>query len=166
MADMLVRLYDLPDLDVRREKLERRGVFIRPPNAWEKPLLLGWVRVHFGAAWTAECETAFTTRPPTCFIAIESDALIGFACYDCTRLNFFGPTGVADAARGKGVGTVLLLACLHAMRGNGYAYAIVGGLGPAEFYAKAVGATPIEDSTPGIYDFRLMRQAPGPDSAA
>ena len=36
MADMLVRLYDLPDLDVRREKLERRGVFIRPPNAWEK----------------------------------------------------------------------------------------------------------------------------------
>jgi hypothetical protein len=30
-------------------------------------------------------------------------------------------------------------------------YAIIGGVGPAEFYAKAVGAVPIEGSTPGIY---------------
>jgi len=166
MADMLVRLYDLPDLGVRQERLEHLGVLIRPPNVWEKPLLLEWVRVRFGAAWTAECETAFSTRPPTCFIAIQSDAPIGFACYDCTRLNFFGPTGVAEAARGKGVGTALLLACLHAMRANGYAYAIIGGLGPSEFYAKAVGATPIEASTPGIYDFRLLHEAGGPDPAA
>ena len=31
---------------------------------------------------------------------------------------------------------------LAAMREDGYAYAIIGGPGPAEFYAKAVGATP------------------------
>ena len=28
---------------------------------------------------------------------------------------------------------------------------IIGGVGPAEFYAKIVGATIIEDSTPGMY---------------
>jgi GNAT superfamily N-acetyltransferase len=156
MADMLVRLYDLPDLDARRRKLEPLGITIRRPNVWEKPLLLEWIRLHFGAAWTAECDTAFSTRPATCFIAIANQALVGFACYDCTRLNFFGPTGVAEAARGKGIGTALLLACLQAMSANGYAYAIIGGLGPTEFYARAVGATPIEGSTPGIYDFRLL----------
>ena len=32
-----------------------------------------------------------------------------------------------------------------------YAYAIMGAVRPAEFYAKAVGAVPIPGSTPGIY---------------
>jgi GNAT superfamily N-acetyltransferase len=97
-------------------------------------------------------------NPPSCFIGIEKDALIGFACYDCTRKNFFGPTGVTETSRGKGVGLALLLSCLHAMRDNGYAYAIIGGVGPAEYYAKAVGATLIEGSSPGIYDFALLRK--------
>jgi hypothetical protein len=37
------------------------------------------------------------------------------------------------------------------MRDAGYAYAIVGGVGPADFYARVAGATPIDGSTPGIY---------------
>jgi hypothetical protein len=47
------------------------------------------------------------------------------------------------------------LACLQAMRAEGYAYAIIGGVGPAEFYAKTVGAVEIEGSTPGIYRGQL-----------
>ena len=43
------------------------------------------------------------------------------------------------------------------MRDDGYAYAIIGGVGPAEYYAKTVGATLIEGSSPGIYDFGLHR---------
>jgi len=43
----------------------------------------------------------------------------------------------------------LLLSCLHAMRDNGYAYAIIAGVGPAEYYSKTVGATLIEGSSPG-----------------
>jgi predicted N-acetyltransferase YhbS len=54
------------------------------------------------------------------------------------------------------VGRALLLACLHAMRERGYAYAVIGGVGPAEYYRRAVGATAIEGSTPGIYDFGLV----------
>jgi len=34
---------------------------------------------------------------------------------------------------------------------EGYAYAIIGGVGPAEFYSKIVGATLIDNSVPGIY---------------
>lgn len=152
MTDMLVRLYELPDLCDYIKKMEQIRVRIRRPNVWEKPLLLDWVKEYFSLSWALECETAFAVRPPSCFIAVKDDVLIGFSCYDCTRLNFFGPTGVADYARGKGVGTMLLLSCLNAMKDGGYAYGIIGGIGPAEFYAKAVGAIIIEGSSPGIYE--------------
>ncbi len=153
MADMLVKLYALPDLD---EALKRvSGVTVRRPNPREKTVLLEWVRTHFTTAWAAECEAAFAVNPPACFVAIER-GVIGFACHDCTRRNFFGPTGVLSEQRGRGVGRALLLACLHAMRARGYAYAIIGGVGPAEYYARVVGAVPIEGSTPGIYDFGLI----------
>jgi hypothetical protein len=58
----------------------------------------------------------------------------------------------------------LLLSCLRAMRDDGYAYAIIGGVGPAQYYARTVGATLIEGSSPGVYDFRLTRKAHAPDS--
>jgi hypothetical protein len=156
MTDMLVRLYEIPDLSGCTEKTEKIGVRVRRPNVWEKPVLLEWVKAQFSLSWALECETAFAVRPPSCFIAVKDDALIGFACYDCTRLNFFGPTGVAGNAGGKGVGTMLLLSCLHAMKDAGYAYAVIGGVGPAGYYAKAVGAMAIEGSSPGIYDFGLI----------
>jgi hypothetical protein len=38
------------------------------------------------------------------------------------------------------------------MKLKGYAYAIIGAVGPAEFYEKAVGAIKIENSWPGIYN--------------
>jgi hypothetical protein len=155
MTDMLVRLYEIPNLSAHSERMEKIGVRVRRPNVWEKPMLLDWVNAHFSLSWALECETAFAARPPSCFIAVKDDVLIGFACYDCTRLNFFGPTGVADSGRGQGVGTMLLLSCLHAMRDSGYAYAIIGGIGPAGFYAQSVGAMTIEGSSPGIYDFSL-----------
>jgi GNAT superfamily N-acetyltransferase len=161
MPDMLVKLYGLPDLHEQLKIAERQGFLVRRPNPWEKAILIDWVSRQFSRAWALECETAFAAIPPGCFIAVQNDSLIGFACHDCTRRNFFGPTGVAENARGKGVGLALLLACLHAMRDTGYAYAIIGGVGPAEYYAKTVGATLIEGSSPGIYDFGLLRRMPG-----
>ena len=165
MPDMLVKLYELPDLHETLSRTKGIGVETRRPNPWEKFILSKWVDSTFSSAWALECETAFAATPASCYIAVEKDTLIGFACFDCTRRNFFGPTGVAEAARGKGVGLSLLLACLHAMRDDGYAYAIIGGVGPAEYYAKTVGAILIEGSSPGIYDFGLLRKTLAPDSA-
>jgi predicted N-acetyltransferase YhbS len=89
--------------------------------------------------------------PATCFIALRDGNVVGFACYDVTARNFFGPEGVDASMRGKGIGRALLLSALHAQRVAGYAYAIIGGVGPTAFYEKCVGATSIEGSTPGIY---------------
>ena len=41
------------------------------------------------------------------------------------------------------------------MRNDGYAYAIIGGAGPVEYYTKALDAQVIDKSTPGIYANRL-----------
>jgi predicted N-acetyltransferase YhbS len=63
--------------------------------------------------------------------------------------------GVAESHRGRDIGRVLTLCSLNAMAQMGYAYAIIGGVGPAEFYTKVAGAREIEGSSPGIYGDRL-----------
>lgn len=150
MHDMLVRLYALPPLEPALDALAQRGITVQRAIAPQKPAVIGWVRERFPSS-VAEVETAFAHVPATCFVALRESTLVGFACYDVTARNFFGPEGVDATARGKGIGRALLLSALHAQRAQGYAYSIIGGVGPAGFYAKTVGAVPIEGSTPGIY---------------
>lgn len=151
MTDMLVKLYDLPALDPFLERARAAGVDIRRALPPEKHYILAWIRAHFGEAWVSEADVACNAKPPTCFVAVRDGALVGFGCYDATGLGLFGPTGVGEAARGGGIGAALLVACLHAMAARGYFYAVIGGVGPKEFYAKTVGAVEIPDSTPGPY---------------
>ena len=146
-----MRLYDLPDHMDLMGRLAQEGIEIRRPLAAEKSLTIEWVARRFGSGWASEADVSFGYQPVTCFIAIADRRVIGFACYDSCYRNFFGPTGVAEEYRGRGVGKALLFACLNAMRDQGYAYAIIGGVGPADFYAKACGAELIAGSDPGIY---------------
>ena len=97
-----------------------------------------------------------------CFIALRGPQIVGFACHDATARNFFGPEAVVADERGRGIGRALLLSALHAQREQGYAYAIIGGVGPAAFYAKCVGAVAIAGSDPGIYGGMLRA---GPDTS-
>ncbi|MCF7855828.1 MAG: GNAT family N-acetyltransferase [Candidatus Pacebacteria bacterium] len=160
MPDMLVKLYELPAVSPLVKELEGRGILIRQVMPYEKHQVTEWVRRTFGEGWGSECDVAFSNHPISCFIATEVGCVVGFACYDSTCMNFFGPTGVAENKRGQGIGKALFLACLHAMKAKGFAYAIIGGAGPTEFYAKAVGATIIEGSVPGIYRDQLKSSAP------
>ena len=151
MPDMLVKLYDLAPLPPLGAELVSRGIDIRRALSPEKHLVIDWVRRTFGEHWGSECEASFAGRPVSCFIATEEGQVVGFACYEATCRDFFGPTGVATDRRGLGIGKALLLACLDAMRADGYAYAIIGGAGPIDFYQRVCGAIPIEGSQPGIY---------------
>jgi ribosomal protein S18 acetylase RimI-like enzyme len=132
---------------------------VRAARAYEKHQVLAWVGRTFGSGWASECDVAFSNHPISCFLAIEHHTIVGFACYESTWKNFFGPLGVAANARRRGIGTALLLVCLHAMAAHGYAYAIIGGAGTLTFYTKTVGAIPIKGSEPGVYRDRL--QEPG-----
>ena len=159
MHDMLVRLYALPDLGPELADCASAQVTVRRALTAEKATVTTWARTHFPNS-VAEVESAFCRLPVSCFIATRDRQILGFACYDATAPNFFGPEGVAENARGQGIGKALLLAALHAQRAQGYAYAIIGGVGPAAFYAKVVGAVDIADSTPGIYADMLPRNIP------
>jgi len=159
MQDMLVRLYDLPDHSGIISSLRKDGITIRRALAAEKSIVIDWVTQHFGTGWASETEVSFSYQPVACFIATENAKIVGFGCYDSAYRNFFGPTGVEETLRGKGIGKALLLECLLAMKAQGYAYGIIGGVGPALFYEKAVGAVLIEGSNPGIYE-GIMSEIP------
>jgi len=166
MVDMLVKLYNLPDLGPILETLKKQRIEIRRAIPSQKKVVVEWVHQNYPGIWEGETEAAMENRPVTCFIAVEKpenpvlsedpylqppELMVGFACYDVAALGMFGPTGVREDYQGRGIGKGLLVATLKAMLDQGYAYAQIGWIGPGEFYAKVVGATIIEDSAPGPF---------------
>lgn len=147
MADLLVKLYDLK----LPERPVAEGVVVRRAFAAEKRLVAQWVAKHFGERWASECEISFMRQPVACFIATNGLDVLGFATYDATARGFFGPTGVAENARHRGIGRGLLFATLQDMATQGYVYGIIGATTSIEFYRREVNATEIQDSTPGFY---------------
>jgi GNAT superfamily N-acetyltransferase len=159
MKDMLVRLLELPDVQDTENSLGKKGVVFRRPIPPEKSFVVDWVFEHFGEYWKNEVETAFSSLPVRCFIAQQGHEILGFACFETSAKNFFGPTGTKESERGKGIGKVLLIKSLEAMKDMGYTYAIIGGVGPAAFYEAAVGAQLIPGSEVSIYQ-HLIRKKP------
>ena len=166
MADMLVKLYSLPESHHLMAELANSSIEIRRALPSEKHQVAEWVRKNFWEPWGSECEAAMENRPVTTFIAVEKkisdtashnpydqlpEILLGFSCYDATARGMFGPMGVRHDRRGSGIGKALLLACLHAMWSEGYAYAVIGWVGPEQFYEKTVGAVVIQGSEPGLF---------------
>ena len=151
MPDMLVNLLRLPPSEPALEELRAAGLVVRRARPWELTQVRGFVMDNFSRAWADEVSTGLVRQPLTVFVALREGWLVGFAAYECTRRNFFGPTGVVEEERGRGLGRALLLAALGGLRELGYAYAVIGGVGPAEFYERAVGARLIPDSSPGVY---------------
>src|ERR1700753_653970 len=139
MPDMLVKLYTLPELSSAMERPNAAGIEIRQARPAEKHPILDWVGTTFSPVWRSECEVALEQRPVSCYIAtkkaaktsdnpydLPEETLLGFACYDTTRRGMFGPMAVDERYRMFGVGKALLVACLHAMLYDGYAYAVIG----------------------------------------
>lgn len=100
--------------------------------------VLAFVAKHFGRAWRFECENA----GPRLFFVEHGGEIAGFAAHDANNrgLGFFGPTGVAEAMRGRGFGTLLLQASLADLRSLGYTRAVIPWTEAVDFYAKACAA--------------------------
>ena len=170
MPDMLVRLYALPPLAPHLERLRQERLEVRRARPDEARLVAGWAAREFAPRWGDECAACFALQPVSCHVAVElqgerpaagggydlpRETLCGFACHDVVARGMFGPTGVAEPWRGRGLGTALLLAALHDMAACGYGYAVIARVGPVDFYQRAVGATVIAGSEPGVYRGRL-----------
>ncbi len=152
MQDMLVRLLELPDISEEEKNLfENEGIVFKRPITPEKSIVVNWVGKHFSTNWADETEAAFASLPVNFYIAQREQEILGFACFESTAKNFFGPTGVLPTERSKGIGKILLIKALLALKEMGYTYAIIGGVGPASYYEQVVDAKIIEKSEKSIY---------------
>jgi GNAT superfamily N-acetyltransferase len=151
MPDMLVKLFDLPSCEEAQDRLEKDGICIRRAMVPDMYRVLDFVEKHSGLSAKGEATVCFSRIPVSCFIATRENQILGYACYEATSPDFFGPTRVLEEEQGKGIGKVLLIRSLEGLRQLGYAYAIIGGVGPQAFYEKSVGAVCIPNSDPGIY---------------
>lgn len=158
MPDLLVNLLKLPPIEPLLQELKENGVSIRRAQPFELTPLRLFVEEKFSIDWMDEVSVGFTNKPVSVHLATRNRTIIGFAAHECTRRAFFGPAGVAPDMRGRGIGQALLIASLLGLRDLGYVYGIIGAAGPIEFYQKAVGATIIPDSDPGIYTDLLTKQ--------
>lgn len=151
MPDLLVNLLKLPPPEPVILEMTRANIVIRRAQPFEITPVRSFIGKEFSVAWADEVSVGFASKPVSVYIATMDQAIAGFAAYECTRKAFFGPTGVSENMRGRGIGKALLLASLWGLRELGYVYGIIGRAGPVEFYEQAVGAVVIPDSDPGIY---------------
>ena len=159
MKDMLVCLLDLPNINEETNQLHaKENIVFRRPISAEKSIVLDWVEKNFSINWKDEMDIAFSSTPVNCFIAQKNQEILGFACFECSAKNFFGPTGVIESERGKNLGKILLVKSLEALKEMGYAYAVIGGVGPIGYYEKTVNAKVIEGSEKSIYENLLKHK--------
>lgn len=146
---MLVKLYEVHEDPELMRRVESRGVTIRRVMAPDIHRVCAFVRQRFSQDWADACLAAALRRD--CYVAVREHQIVGFACNEASTLDYFGPIGVLEELRGQEIGHALLRTCLLALKAKGYNYAIIGWVGPAAFYHKCVGATPVEGSIPGAY---------------
>ena len=153
MADMLVKLFRLQPDAAAEQRLQENGIKIFRALPPDRDRVLEFARRNF-PSFAAEAACAFSHLPARCWLAAKDKRLVGFACYEVTAPDFFGPTAVLAEYRRCGIGRALLLRSLLSLKEMGYAYAVIGW--PAQeavkFYREAVGAVMIPEETDGLYE--------------
>ena len=112
MPDLLVNLLKLSP----PKSISDDAVTIRRAQPFEITPVREFIEKNFSVAWADEISVGFANKPVTVFIATRDGRVIGFAGYECTRKAFFGPTGVDESERRRGIGKALLLLALHGLR--------------------------------------------------
>ena len=99
--------------------------------------VLDFVERNFGAIWRFEA-----SRGATIFHVTVGGDIAGFSTHDANNrtLGWFGPTGVAEKFRNRGLGRQLLLASLADLRRAGYASVTIPWTDAIDFYRKSCGA--------------------------
>ena len=139
--NMTADLRLLPETGPDEERLAAEGVTIRRAEPGDTAELVAFALANWGTGWAAEISHSIGRDRAGCHVALESDGtLLGFAAYGSSRPTWFGPMGTTPAARGRGIGSLLLRRCLADQRAAGYDSAQIGWVGPMPFYSTAVGA--------------------------
>ncbi|TVQ73307.1 MAG: GNAT family N-acetyltransferase [Balneolaceae bacterium] len=129
------------DTTVMEHKLAKEGIRIRRASEEDRVELLRFIDDEF-ALWRHEVAMAYRRDPVAVHVAEINDTIRGFSAYNGNNVGtgWFGPMGTSSAARGKGIGEVLLKRCLRDLKQEGNKKAIIPWVGPIPFYAHHAGA--------------------------
>lgn len=110
MAVALRNPYDLRELPQGAETAvpDDPTVVIRRAMAPDMLRVVEFVKGLSSLSAAGECTMCFQGHPISCYIATRDDKILGYACYNATAPDFFGPTAVLAEERGKGIGRALL----------------------------------------------------------
>jgi len=126
-----------------QEKLSVLGYEVTSLSAERRSADIQTIADAFSPGWAFEIARASKGTLGGVFVAVEKDSgkLAGFAGHDGNNggLGWFGPTGVLEEHRGKGLASALLVACLVDIRRAGHSHAEIAWIGPREFYQKVSG---------------------------
>jgi GNAT superfamily N-acetyltransferase len=133
-ADLSTRF----ETTAEEQRLATLGVSVRRASPDDHALLDAYFTDHFGADWRFEAGLAMRNDPPSLHLAFKADELIAFSAHSTQNREwgFFGPMGTAPAARGLGIGRVLLWHCLNDMRDAGHKTSVIPWVGPIAFYQQ------------------------------
>ena len=87
MADMLVKLYNIPNSHSIEEKLLKEGVKIKKALAPDRRRIIDFSGICAEEDYSDEVKAAFSNNPITCYIATKEKKIIGFACYEASAKN-------------------------------------------------------------------------------
>jgi GNAT superfamily N-acetyltransferase len=131
--------------DIRNEPvLKKEGYKYERVQPGDFDITYDFVKHQFpNNTWATEVKFSFTFSPPTTFIAKDTNNnIVGWATHSQFFPGSFGPTGVKESLRGKGIGTILFLWCLWDIKQKGVEICEIMWVGgdTVKFYSKVIGA--------------------------
>lgn len=126
------------------EAFEAEGIVFRRPGPAERDRVSAWVAEKFSPFWGYEAAATFGEQGVKTLVAEEGGETLGFASYGGLEPEWFGPIGVEERLRGKGIGSVLLFKALESMREEGLSEAVIPWTSHLFFYTQVPGVKGVE----------------------
>ena len=133
-----------PLKDIKMPEVEKAGYHFSRVTSSDFVKATNFVKLHFPhSTWCEEVKFSLNFNPPTTYIAKDANNnIVGWATHSQFFPGSFGPTGVKESLRGKGIGTTLFLWCLWDIKQKGLNTSeimwVVGDT--IKFYSKVIGA--------------------------
>jgi len=105
--------------------MAEQGYAFTIPDQEQREGVIDWIHSNFGPLYSHEASEAFRHDIPSLWLAYKGDEIVGFSSYGTSELNWFGPIGVIESERRKGVGSVLLYKALMGMKEEGRRIALI-----------------------------------------